>query len=219
MPLHIGGTGSGKPFVKYNAKADKWFARGEDGSDQEIARPTFIIDLPNIATGWLMFREGQAPERCIDPSLDQAAPSPGEGFKRGFVVMTFSQKFLGGAAEFSSASIHLSNAMKDIYSAWENQRGQHPGQLPVVACTGADPMKDKYGTNYRPKFEIVKWVDRPSDLPDANPIDPSDIWKSQGSGLGAPSRPQAAPVSPPARVPPPVPAQALASDPMLEAEF
>jgi hypothetical protein len=215
MPLHIGGVSNAKPYVKFNAKADKWFARGEDGSDQEITRPTFIVDLPNIATGWLLFREGQAPERCIDPSLDQAAPSPGEGFKRGFVVMTYSQKFFGGAAEFSSASIHLSNAMKDIYSAWETERGNHHGMLPVVSCTGAEAMKDKYGTNYRPKLEIVKWVERPAELPDASPVEFADIWK------GAPTspRPQSKPVPPPASSPASSHANSSARDPMLETEF
>jgi len=212
MPLHIGGTGTGKPYVKYNAKADKWFVRGEDGEDLEIARPIFAIDFANIATGWLMFREGQAPERRIDPSLERAAPSPGEGFKRGFVVMAFSPKFFGGAAENSSASIHLSNAIKDVYAQWESQKSRHPGLLPVVACTGAESMKDKYGTNYRPKFEIVKWIERPAALPDASPAEAGDVWKDAAP---ATAKPQAGHVPPP----PAVPAPAPAGDPMLETEF
>lgn len=214
MPLHIGGTGAGKPYAKYNAKADKWFVRGEDGEDREIARPTFAIDFANIATGWLLFREGQAPERRIDPSLDRAAPSPGEGFKRGFVVTTFSPKFFGGAAEFSSASIHVSNAVKDVYAAWEAQRGQHPGQLPVIACTGAEAMKDKYGTNYRPRFEIVKWIDRPAALPDESPVDAGDVWRD--AALAA-AKSQASHVPPPPAAP--APARAPAGDPMLQTEF
>ena len=64
MPLQIGGSGSGKPFIKYNAKADKWFVRGAGGEDVEITRPSFVIDLENIATGWLLFREGQAPDEA-----------------------------------------------------------------------------------------------------------------------------------------------------------
>ena len=100
MPLNIGASGSIKPYVKFNAKADKWFAKGENG-DVEIARPTFIADLPNIATGWLRFLEGQAPERVMDTSLDRAAPNPGNGFKRGFMLAVYSQKFFGGFAELS----------------------------------------------------------------------------------------------------------------------
>ena len=137
--------------------------RSPEGGDQEIARPTFLLDLKNIRTGWLRFREGQAPERVIDPSLDRAAPSPGEDFKRGFVVTAYSPKFFGGAVEFSSASIHLSNAIREVYAAFEENgaKTENRGKVPVVACTGSEAMKDKYGTNYRPKLEIVKWVDRP----------------------------------------------------------
>lgn len=210
MPLQIGGSGTVKPYVKYNAKADKWFVRSPEGGDMEIARPMFLLDLKNIRTGWLRFREGQAPERLIDPSLDRVAPSPGEDFKRGFVVSAFSQKFFGGAVEFSSASIHLSNAVRDLYAAFEEQSGlpENRGKVPVVACTGADPMKDKYGTNYRPRLELVKWADRPAELPDASPIDDMDVWKG-----GAPAQPAAA-----AHVPPPA-AKAPARDPALEREF
>src|SRR5947207_2051558 len=85
MSLNIGGSGIAKPFVKFNAKADKWFVRGADGEDAEIQRPTFVIDLDNIATGWVLFREGQAPERVMDPSLDQGScpARAGAGTKAG----------------------------------------------------------------------------------------------------------------------------------------
>ena len=207
MVLNIGGSGSAKPFTKYNAKADKWFVKGEDG-DLEIDRPTFVADFANIATGWLRFREGEAPERVIDPSLDRAAPSPGEGFKRGFVLSVFSQKFFGGLVELSSASIHMGNAIRELYQAYEDRHADHPGQVPVIVCIGSEPMKDKYGTNYRPKLEMVKWVERPAALPNESPIDHSEIWQGD-----------ATPKSPTSHVPPPTAAPAPASDPMLEAEF
>jgi hypothetical protein len=197
MPLNIGASGSNKPYAKYNSKADKWFARGADG-DVEIGRPTFVADFANIATGWFRFREGEAPERRIDAALDRPAPSPGEGFKRGFVVTAYSQKFFGGAVELASASIHMGNAIRELYQAYDEQRGSHPRQLPVIACTGSEPMKDKYGTNYKPKLEIVKWVDRPAELPDESPVDAADVWQ------GAPAstaRPQAVHVPPPVRKP------------------
>ena len=103
MPtLNIGGSATLKSYVKFNAKADKWFVRGTDGEDKEIQRPTFVGDFDNIKTGWMRLLEGQAPERVMDPSIDRAAPPPGGGFKRGFVLMVYSQKFFGGAAEFSA---------------------------------------------------------------------------------------------------------------------
>jgi len=210
MGLNIGGSANLRVYAKFNAKADKWFVRGTDGEDAEIQRPTFVVDFDNIATGWLRFREGQAPERVMDASIDRAAPLPGEGFKRGFVVMAFSPKFFGGAAEFASASIHLSNAIKDVYAQYEADRKANPGKLPVISCTGSQAMKDRYGTNYRPTFSIVQWVDRPAELPSVSPVDAADIW--QGNATAA------APAKVPAQhVPPPTPKPA--ANPLEEAVF
>ena len=203
MGLNIGGSGIIKPYVKYNAKADKWFVRSPEGGDQEIARPTFLLDLKNIRTGWLRFREGQAPERVIEPTLDRAAPSPAEDFKRGFVVTAFSPKFFGGTVEFSSASIHLSNAIRELYAMFEEQgaKPENRGKVPVVACTGSEAMKDKYGTNYRPRLEIVKWVDRPAELVDESPVDEADVWKGSVAAAEKPAQHVAPPAAKPAADP------------------
>lgn len=212
MALNIGGSGNARPYCKYNAKADKWFVRGADGQDQEIQRPTFVIDFDNITTGWLRFREGQAPERVIDQAIDRPAPLPDEGFKRGFVVMGYSPKFFGGIAEFASASIHLSNAIKDLYSIYESERGKNPGKLPVIACTGSQAMKDRYGTNYRPVFSLASWVERPAEMPNESPVSAADIW--QGSASPAPRS------SAPVHVPPPAAkAETRQADPLAEPVF
>jgi hypothetical protein len=207
MGLNIGASGSIKPFAKYNAKADKWFFRPAGGDEQEIPRPTFALDLANIRTGWFRFAEGQAPERVIDPALDKPAPQPDATYKRGFVAAANSPKFFGGTVELASASMHLSNAIREVYAVFEEQAGrtENRGKVPVVACTGAEAMKDKYGTNYRPRLELLRWVDRPADLPDASPVDDDEVFKSDAKG-----NQQAATVrghvSPPAAKPAPQPA-------------
>jgi len=198
--LNIGGSGNITPFAKYNAKADKWFIRGEDG-DLEIPRPTFVADFDNIRTGWFRFRENQAPERVIDPSLDRSGPCPDEGFKRGFVLSVFSQKFFGGLVELSSASIHMGNAIREIYQAFEADRGNHPGEVPVIACNGSEAMKDKYGTNYKPVLALVKWVARPAEMPDQSPVDETEVWQGE-----APAKQQATHVPAPQPAPQPAPA-------------
>jgi hypothetical protein len=184
MPLNIG-TGNFRDYVKYNSKSDKWYVRA-DGGDQEIDRPTFVADLANIATGWLRFREGQAPERRIDPSLDRMSPAPSGDHKRGFMLLVYSQQFFGGAVEFSSASAHVGRAVCELHLTWEAGRDAHPGELPVVACTGSQAQKDRYGTNYRPIFAIVKWVQRPDALPDASPVDPADVWRGDLPAVAKP---------------------------------
>ena len=86
MSLDIG-SGSGRPYVKYNAKAGRWYVRGDNGEDAEIDTPTFVIDFANIASGWFLFRENQAPDRTIDPAMGTRAAQPTPEHKRGFVVM------------------------------------------------------------------------------------------------------------------------------------
>jgi hypothetical protein len=175
-----------------------------------------VVDFDNIATGWMLFREGQAPERVMDPSIDQPAPSPGTEFKRGFLVMAYSPKFFVGAAEFAGTSVHLSNAIKDVYAQYDSERANHRGELPVVACSGSEPIKDRHGTNYRPTFKIVQWVERPADLPNRSPVDAADVWR--GGNSAAPSAAKA----PAQHVPPPAVAQApkpAATNPLSEALF
>ena len=210
MALNIGGGGAGKAYAKYNAKADKWFCRAVGGDDTEIERPTFVADFDNLATGWMRFTEGMAPEKVMDPSLTQPAPSPGENFKRGFVLTIYSPKYFGGAVEFGGSSLHLANAIKDVYGEYEAGRAANPGKLPVIACTGSQAMKDKFGTNYRPTFALAKWVDRPAELPSVSPVDAADIW--QGNATPAvPARTHAQHVPPPAPKP--------AANPLAEALF
>jgi hypothetical protein len=195
MSLTIGGTGSGKPFCKYSSKADRWFLHRADGQDIEIERPTFVIDFENIATGWMLFREGQPPQRKMDPSIDCPGPDPGDGSKRGFVVMIYSTKYFGGAVEFSSTSIHLSNSIKKAYDNYLSGRSANIGKLCVIACTGSQAMKNRNGVNYRPTFEIVQWVDRPIDLPNVSPVSEEEIYQGTGNasrsanGSGQPSAP------------------------------
>ena len=124
--------------------------------------------------------------------------------------MAYSPKFFGGAAEFASASIHLSNAIKDVYAQYEAERASNAGKLPVIACSGSQAMKDRYGTNYRPIFAIVQWVERPADLPNVSPVDASDVWQG-GSAAPAPTKVAAQQVPPPAPKSP--------ANPLTEAVF
>ena len=179
MSLNIGGSGVYRDIVKFNAKESRWYLRsGED--ETEIDTPTMMIDLANIGTGWLLFLEGSAPNRRMDPSAETEAPKPSDAHKRGFMVLCFSPKYFGGIAELSSCSMHLCNAIKDLHIAFAEQRGSHAGKLPIVACTGTTEKKGKFGTNHKPTFEIVDWADRPEDLPDESPVDPTEVWSGNG---------------------------------------
>lgn len=155
MPINVS-SGEIKPFIKYNAKAGRWFV-GED----ELPLPVRLVaDFQNLRTGWFRFSEGMAPERVLDPALDNEAPKPGQGFKRGFILTVLSKQH--GALEFSSASFHTLSAIADVFNEWEQG---DTTKLPIIECSGVTAMKDKFGTNYKPSFRIKQLIDRPADLP------------------------------------------------------
>ncbi len=192
MSLNIGGSGEYRDIVKFNAKEGRWYLRSGD-DESEIETPTMVVDLGNIATGWMLFLEGSAPNRRMDPSLEVEAPRPSESHKRGFMLLCYSTRYLNGLAELSSSSLHLCNAIGELHEKFVMQRGEHPGKVPVVTCTDTTAMKGKFGTNHKPTFEIMDWADRPEDLPDASPVDRSEIWTGNGGAAtaSAPTRPSA----------------------------
>jgi len=189
MALNIVSQGSFDPFVKYNAKAGRWYLKKDD-QEIEIQNPVFVADFENIKTGWLFFAEGQAPSKEWDASLSVQAPRPSDKHKRGFALRLYSKASFDGVVELSSSSMHLCAAISDLHTQYEAQRGANPGMLPVVKYTGSVPMKDKMGTNYKPNFVIEKWVARPAELSDGTPV-----AANQSAPVAAAPAPQVASVS------------------------
>lgn len=193
-------SGDFVPFVSYNAKAGRWYTKPEGGGDMyEVTNMTAVFDMENIKTGWFHFSAGAAPVKHMDPSLSQQSAKPGDDFKRGFEVMVYSDKNLGGVREFASTAGVVIDAMNALHDNWTAAPERTAGKLPVVKCAGVLPVTGKHGTNYSPTLEIVSWVDRPA-------------------ALGAPAA-QAAPAPAPAAPaqhapppPPPAPAMAGADD-------
>lgn len=173
MGLDIGTTdGDFTPWVKYNAKAGRWYVKGETG-DVEVQNPIFVTDFANIQTGWFYFSPGSAPERVMDASLTQRAPKPDRNyvdkttgktrdcFSRGFAVNLFSNDHFGGVVELSATSAILCGAIDDLYDLYEAAPESKQGMLPVVQFVQAEAITGKHGTNYKPVFSIVKWIPRP----------------------------------------------------------
>lgn len=165
-------SGDFVPYVKYNAKAGRWYVKGDSG-DVEVMSPVFVADFANIRTGWLYFSAGSAPERVMDETLTHPAPKPDrtytddkgkvrDCFSRGFMLDLFSDACFGGVAELSSTSAVMNKAINGLYEQYEVSPEAQAGKLPVVKFVQAAPITGKHGTNYEPVFQIEKWVDRPA---------------------------------------------------------
>lgn len=166
MPLNIEPrTGEDfMPFVKYDAKAGRWFSKGDGEEISEVRDMTAIFDLDNIKLGWLLFTEGGAPDAKWDNGSISAQPSPKH--RRGFSVNLFSPQKLGGLRELRSNANASIIAIKDLYEQqFENAPERQKGLVPVVTCETVIPVKAAKGTNYQPVLKIVKWVPRPDAMP------------------------------------------------------
>lgn len=175
MPLNLEPrTSDFTPYMKYNAKAGRWYTKTDAGDEVEVRNMTAIFDLENIKTGWILFVEGGAPDHVWD-SNGSMAPAPTPKHKRGFSVNAFSPKELGGLRELSSTSNAAIIAIKELYNAWENAPEAKRGLVPVVTSSPDDivPVKSKQGTNYQPVLKISRWVPRP------------DALKANGNGNGS----------------------------------
>lgn len=179
------------PYVKYNAKAGRWYTKKDepDADEFEVQNMTAIFDMDNLQTGWFLFNAGVAPVKVMDPSLAEAAPNPGDGYKRGFQVEVFSEKNLLGKRELSSTAGAVIDAMNALHDDWLAGKDANAGKLPVVKCSGVQPITNKHGTNYRPVLEIVSWADRPAEM--------------QGAAKSAASNPAPAPAKAAEHAPPP----------------
>ncbi len=166
MPLNVEPRTGGDfiPFLKFNAKAGRWYTKTEDGSEAEVANMTAIFDLAQIKTGWVWFVDGQAPNAVWDNGA--TAPQPTPNHRRAFAVNVFSPKEIGGLREFSSTSNAAIIAVKELYEEqYENAHEAKKGMVPVVTCEKVFPVKSRQGTNYQPVLRIAKWVPRPQALP------------------------------------------------------
>ena len=158
--------GDFKVYVKYNAKAGRWYTKKDekDAPEFEVSDLTAIFDMDNLKTGWIMFPPNAAPQKHWDPSLSEELPCPGEGYKRGFQLDLYSEKNLLGVREFCSTAGVVIDAMNALHTDWEVGKAANPGKVPVVKCNGVVELKNKHGSNYEPQLSIIKWVDRPADL-------------------------------------------------------
>lgn len=168
MPLNLTvADGDFVPYIKYNAKAGRWYVKAEGSSeDIEILNPALAFDMANIRTGWLFYSEGSGPEKVWDPSPAQMAARPlgPRKFKRGFEVMVYGNTPVGtkklGLREFSSTASNVIGAMLRMYESYEKDTIMNPGKVPVFVCKGVKPINGAYGVNYEPQFELQTWIER-----------------------------------------------------------
>ena len=152
--------------MKYNAKAGRWFVRGENATDIEIPNPRFAIDLENIRVGWVLFPQASPPSFVWDIQ-GVRAPKPSGDYKDGFKVFimgtdiqpALTNKPLG-VREWSSNAYAAKAGMMDLHRQYWEGKEQNPDKVPVCRCVSVKVIKGEYGDSFEPVFVIEAWVER-----------------------------------------------------------
>ncbi len=190
MPFMQSATNDGEDFkvyVKYNAKAGRWYTREDkqDAEEFEVADMTAVFDFENLKTGWFLFAPGVAPVKQLNDEMRHWAVKPSPDFKQGFQVNVFSPQNLMGVREFCSTAGAVIDAMNAVYDDYADAAESKAGKLPIVKCVTVKPVTSKHGTNYAPVLQIMGWVDRPAELSEkveakAPPLQPAYSAESEG---------------------------------------
>jgi hypothetical protein len=187
-------SGDFLPIIKYDARAGRIFRvdRTLDGREPVDITDSFaaVFDFENIETGWMNF-SGAAPDFKLVRMGEILPVRPSLNHKNGIRVLVKLHPACAGpdrpVREFSTSAKAALGGLEKLYLAYQQGKPAN-GKLPVVAMRGSTPIKtgsgDKQSTNYVPKFEIIGWANRPTDL----------VYVPRGSS--GPSQ-EALPLSPP----------------------
>lgn len=158
-----------KVYVKYNAKAGRWYTKEDkqDAEEFEVADMTALFDFANLKTGYFLFAPGVAPVKQLNEELRHWPPKPGPDFKQGFQINVFSMKNLLGVREFCSTAGAVIDAMNTLHDDYDSAPESRQGKLPIVKCVSVKPIVSKHGTNFSPVLQIIGWSDRPAEMIEA----------------------------------------------------
>ena len=165
--LNLSTGGDSSPYIKYNAKAGRWFVRSHEGKDVEVPNPRFAIELENFKTGWISFPAGSPPSFIWDEQGVRAPRPEGGDYKEGFevwVMGTDPQPALGGAPigvrQWTATAYAAKAGVTALNGLYEQHKGDNPDKMPVVRMVSVNVIKGDYGDNYEPVFQIELWVER-----------------------------------------------------------
>lgn len=150
-------NGSGNSYIRFAPQANAWTNR--DG--EEIQLKKVVMDLDSVQTGWLMIGAGVR-DWQPDEVLGAKSQSPGEGYKRGFVVTLYSKEL--GLVDWSANAYGPCKGFEKIYTDAAKVADENDGKLPVIEYVNSTAEKVGKGNTRVPNFRLVSWVARPAGM-------------------------------------------------------
>jgi hypothetical protein len=162
------------PTAKYDARYGSFYSetrvltqdgwKPEQNNLTEVLRTQgAIFDLESGERGWIKFVKGAAPDMVLVPFGADPGEAPSPDHKEGLRLVV---KFAGDEPrEFLSTAVAAWGAIDSVHTAFEKQRKENAGKVPVLKLTDVIETKSANNTSFIPVFVIDHWVIRPSDLP------------------------------------------------------
>lgn len=150
-------NGSGNSYIRFAPQANAWTNR--DG--EEIQLKKVVMDMDSVQTGWLMIGAGVR-DWQPDDVLGAKSQSPGEGYKRGFVVTLYSKEL--GLVDWSANAYGPCKGFEKIYNECEKAADDNAGKLPVIEYVTSTAEKVGKGNTRVPNFKLAGWVARPAGM-------------------------------------------------------
>lgn len=175
---NAGDNGDIVPFVKYDARAGRFFRNDRtevngaytNNAVDITANFKAVLDLENLEVGYLLFAAASAPQFMLVKLGEPMPQKPADAkWKQGLrVMMKLHQSCGGDVRETSSNAAAFLKGFDDLHTLYEAGKAANPGKLPIVTLKTTMPITsgsgEKKSTNYQPVFEISGWAPRPVDL-------------------------------------------------------
>lgn len=164
------GSGSSHDYIKYDARAGRFFRHDRtEGRDIDITDKFMaMLDFRTIEVGWIMFG-GAGPSYVLVPVGTKFPPRPeGKEWKAGFKMLVYLPKDLGGGTfEISSTARAFVGKIDHLHNLYEASPEAQSGKLPLVKMEGTEVIETTtpQGTNrnYAPKLAVVGWQKPPAE--------------------------------------------------------
>ena len=153
--LGLSNSGGGGKYIRFMPSMNAWVVNKE-----EIELKQFVVDHESVKSGWGLMAEGQAPQWIWDERLGVSGKRPDGEYRRGFSIKLYLKDI--GVVEWSSTGTGPVMGFESVFEEIWNAKDKHAGKVPVVKYAGSEAIKVGKGNTRKPKFEVVKWVDRSS---------------------------------------------------------
>ena len=167
MPLQFIQETSGNAYIRFMVRDNEWVLSTATGDMQtvDMSSAPVVVDIENIQLGWLKLEGGRDWLPWPD-NVPTNVAKPSDAHDQGFSVKFFSNRIFDDqpVRELSASGAGIRQFVMDLHEEAEKAKEFGSGKVPAIKIGDAPKVKMGKNDTRVPKFEIVKWINRPDEL-------------------------------------------------------